>query len=195
MATAAANQISNELNSPYVSAALVDVVILLSSSTRKSIRAFLTSQLVSLRTARLKATTQISKGDILAQKLQAMSGAITIILQPVDRFFRNIPIDQALKDEPLFADILDSIASTVPLEIPSNISTNILGIAGFELLEGVESYGDLRDKLDEIVFRSARAVSFKEAANASLRSIDAKLEQVQDFIDLLTLMDTYGFSS
>ena len=80
---------------------------------------------------------------------------------------------------------LSNSKSTLPM-------TRLPGTLGTDILEGVSSYGDLRYKLDELLFRAARVTSLKSAANKGIYMLNNQIDKFNKFIDIIVDLNYRG---
>lgn len=172
--------------------AVTQLLIALSRPVRSQIRAFLSAQEGKLLVAKAKAVSETLRANVLADKINAYGGVVSAMLAPVDRALSIIPLDSAVKESKTLSDFLKSIADSVPIRIPATQATVIAGIGGFDFFEGVTSYRDLRDKVDELFFRAARATAVSTYAQTASFLVDEQLDKIRAYIEVI---DTLDFST
>lgn len=191
MASKAADEIAREIDNSNITVTTVDLFLLLSKPLRHSLRNYFTGQLQYLSTAKKSLLSKLGKFDIIYNKLNTFNGILTQILNPVDRLYKSFPLDTILLENPDIAKVFNDILNFITIEIPETLS--IEGVEAVEILDGINSYGDLRDKIDELIFRSARSLSIREIVSNETKLIDNTIDKLQGYIDLIELLDTYGF--
>lgn len=191
MASKAADEIAREINNSNITVTIIDLFLLLSKPLRHSLRNYFTGQLQYLSTAKKSLLSKLGKFDIIYNKLNTFNGILTQILNPVDRLYKSFPLDTILLENPDIAKVFNDILNFITIEIPETLS--IEGVEAVEILDGINSYGDLRDKIDELIFRSARSLSIRENVSNETKLIDNTIDKLQGYIDLIELLDTYGF--
>jgi hypothetical protein len=166
--------------------AVVQLFIALSSTLRALLRVFLTSLLGQLKLAKATALTRIGQCDVLAQRINTSSAIIDETLAPIDRFLSVAPVDSALGMSPDLAALLKRIADFAPIKIPSSFLTN--GI-GYTLLEGVNSYGDLRKKGNDLAYLAVQATSVSYAAQTANKLVDDQILEVEAYLYILDTLE------
>jgi hypothetical protein len=125
--------------------------------------------------------------------MQIATATLDQILAPVENILNVIPLEAAgLQEIPEMADLLKEITESVPLQIPQTIATSISGLAGFDLLEGVNTFGDLKDKIEELGFRSARALSLSNYVEKGSFVIDGQIEKLRNILSIITEVNLIG---
>lgn len=191
MASKAAIEIASEINNSNITVTIVELFISLSKPLRHSLRNYATGQIQYLRIAKKTLLTKVNKIDIIYNKLNEFNGILTQILNPVDRLYKSFPLDTILLENPVIADVFDDILKFIPINIIETLSLN--NLSPVEMFDGIKSYGDLRDKTDELVFRSARLLSAKENLNSQSSLLDNIINKLQGYIDLVEVLDLNGF--
>ena len=190
----AAQSIANDLGlSGSYWPAIIQALIGLSQPSRQALENYLQSQLVYYSQTRDAVNYLSQKGDIVSNQINSLVTILTTITQPLLSFLRTYPIDSALKAIPEFSEMLGGLSNNVPLKIPYNISTQITGLAGFDLLDGVSSFQDLNDKLDEMIFRAARATALSNYAVQSTFIIDSEVDKINSLINILETLRYRNF--
>lgn len=108
---------------------------------------------------------------------------------PTENMLAVIPIDTLMRDTPELASVLRGISENIPLKIPSSVFLTIAGIGGFDFFEGITTYRDLRDKIDELKFRVARATSLSNYANTGINLVDAEIDKLAKYILIIDTLD------
>ena len=182
---------ATKVNSPYVSPILAQTLFVLSKPIRVQLLNFLQGQEAALSVAKGRLMSQLSFGDILSKKVQVLSSAVEIILEPADRLMAALPLDTIVKSSPELVAILKNIVDSVPVKIPEVTATAIAGIGGFDFFEGITSYKDLRRKIQELEFRAARATALTNYASAGMFYLDAQIDKVKAYIYTIELLSDF----
>jgi hypothetical protein len=186
-------QIANILNlSGDYWPAIIQAFIGLSVPVRESLYNYLLSQKIYLTQTIGQANYLAQKGDIVANQIQSLVGVINTILQPLDNFFKTFPIDSALKQIPEFSELMKSLSQSVPFNVPASISSQISEFAGFDFFDGVSSYQDLRDKIDELIFRSARASALSTYSSKATYYVDNQIDKINKYLDIIITLNAQG---
>lgn len=191
MASKAAIEISETLNNSNITVTIVDLFITLSKPLRHTLRNYFTGQLQYLTIVKKGLLSKVGKFDIIYNKLNEFNGILTQILAPIDRLYRSFPLDTILLENPDIAKIFDDILEFVTLNVSDVLQID--NVEAVEMLDGINSYGDLRDKIDELTFRMARSLSIRENLTNKTSLIDNTIDKLQSYIDLIELLDTSGF--
>lgn len=172
--------------------AIIQAFIGLSVPLRESLYNYLISQKIYYSQLKGTANFLATKGDIVGEQLNSLVEVLNTALQPLDNFFKSFPVDSALKQIPEFSELMSSLSKSVPFNIPASVGNTISEFAGFDFLEGVNSYQDLRDKIDELVFRAARAASLSTYASKSFYSIDDQVDKINKYLDIILTLNAEG---
>ncbi len=179
-----------------VSLGIIQFFIALSKPLRNTIRSYLEMMEAQLQVQKSKAIAEFKRGDFLSDKINKFRNAATIMLGPIDRLMQQIPIDSAINESPLLQDELVEQAQTLKDligSIPLTISPEVLSQIGFDdfsMFEGVNSYKDLRDKVDELEFRSARVVALSEYAVKGITYIENQLQKINIYKKIIEVLGT-----
>ena len=165
--------------------AIIQAFIGLSQSSRQALENYLQAQFVYYSQIRDSVNYLSQKGDIVSNQINSLVTVLNTITQPLLNFFRTYPVDSALKAIPEFSEMLGELANNVPLKIPYSIASQITGLSGFDLLDGVSSFQDLNDKIDEMIFRAARATALSNYAYQGTFIVDNQLDKITSLIDIL----------
>jgi len=127
------------------------------------------------------------KGDVLGKKIQMMTSALHQVLSPIENTLNAIPLEAlGLQEIPEVADLLGEITKSVPLQIPTTVATSISGVAGFDALEGVNTFGDLKDKIEELGFRAARATSLSNYVEKGSFVAEEQIQKIRNILSIIT---------
>lgn len=184
-----AQEIADQIGSKFVTATLVQTFIALSKPVRLALKDFFSSVEITISAARAQALLFLGRGDIFANKLSVLSSALDQLLLPVDNMLRSVPLDSIAKESPEITSLMQRIADSIPLKIPTTIATTVAGFSGLDFFDGINSYQDLRDKLDDLEFRLARATSLSNYSSTGLAYLDSKLDEVRSYINLLNILN------
>ena len=166
---------------------LTQTFINLSSSVRNKIFDFLNGKIAYLEIYKAQLTTFSQKGDVVGRQLQIATAALNQLLSPVENILNVIPLEAiGLQEIPEVADLLKDITETVPLQIPQSIATSISGLAGFDLMEGVNTFGDLKDKIEELGFRAARATSLSNYVEKGSFVAEEQIQKIRNILSIIT---------
>jgi len=184
-----ASDISTQIGSSWVTPGLVQTFLVLSRPIRLSIKDFLSAQEATLQIQRGKLLTTIKTGDKLAEKMNALSSVVSEVLAPADRLLAAVPLDSIAKESPAIAEVLKNIADSVPIAIPVSLASTLSGLGGFDLFDGVTSYKDLRNRIDDLEFRLTRATALSNYASTGLEYVDNQLDKVRAYIQVIDLLN------
>ncbi len=172
---------------------LTQTFINLTQSIRGQIYTYISGKISYLETYKSSLVTLSRRGDVLGRQMQIATATLDQILAPVENILNVIPLEAAgLQEIPEMADLLKEITESVPLQIPQTIATSISGLAGFDLLEGVNTFGDLKDKIEELGFRSARALSLSNYVEKGSFVIDGQIEKLRNILSIITEVNLIG---
>lgn len=172
---------------------LTQTFINLSRSLRNKIYDLINSKLSYLEIYKKSLVDLNKKGDVLGRKIQVTTAALNQILSPIESILNVIPLEAlGLQEIPEVADLLNELTTNVPLSIPSTSATAISGLAGFDLLEGVNTFGDLKDKIEELGFRSARALSLSNYTEKGTFLADEQMKKLRDILSIITQINQIG---
>ena len=164
---------------------IIQAFIGLSQPARQALENYLQAQLVYYSQVRDSVNYLSQKGDIVSNQISGLVTVLTTITQPLLSFFRTYPADSALKAIPEFSEMLGELSNNVPLKIPYSIAAQITGLSGFDLLDGISSFQDLNDKIEEMIFRAARATALSNYASQSTFIVDNQVDKITSLIDIL----------
>lgn len=198
------SQISKQLEEEYgwsVSSGLIQFFYAISRPLRRAILQYLIVQEAQLHVVKTTMLATSRQGDVVSNKIKQVIIATNLLMEPVDKFIQLIPLDSVLQEYPeemqsissAVASFMDSIISTIPVAIPENIAATIKsvsGMEGFDFFEGVHNYKDLRDKVEELQFRAARATALSNYASAGIYALENKLSEIVKFKTILELLGT-----
>jgi hypothetical protein len=172
---------------------LTQTFINLTRSIRNQIFDFLNGKIAYLEIYKAQLVTFSQKGDVLGRQLQIATAALNQILAPVENILNVIPLEAVgLQEIPEVADLLKNITESVPLQIPQSVATSISGLAGFDLLEGVNTFGDLKDKIEELGFRAARATSLSNYAGKGSSVVDGQIDKLRNILSIISEVNLIG---
>jgi hypothetical protein len=180
-----------------IDARLVQFFINLSRPLRVGIKSFLSTQKASLlMTTRSTILFNIQSCDVVSNALQKQRLVVNSLLTPnsglVNTIINSIPLsgtDSSGADSgtlKLISDFLNSLIGSLPVAIPSYLD---MGTGDTEFFNGVKSYSDLKDKLDDIEYKIVAATSVSKHAANALTAIDKKLEVIDQWIMMLDAID------
>lgn len=172
---------------------LTQTLINLTSSIRMQLYDFIDAKISYLTIYKAQLTTFSQKGDVVGRQLQIATAALNQLLAPVENILNVIPLEAiGLQEIPEVADLLKDITETVPLQIPQSVATSISGLAGFELMEGVNTFGDLKDKIEELGFRAARATSLSNYAEKGSAVVDGQIDKLRNILSIIVEVNLIG---
>lgn len=172
---------------------LTQTLINLTAFIRGQIYNYLNSKLAYLELYKGELTTLSRKGDVLSKRILIMTSTLHQILSPVENLLNAIPLEAlGLQEIPEVADLLNEITQTVPLQIPASTATSISGLAGFDLLEGVNTFGDLKDKIEELGFRAARATALSTYVEKGSFVAEEQIQKLRNILSIITQINTIG---
>jgi hypothetical protein len=214
-----AKEISTELNTKWevtwITPWVVQIFIVLSLPVRRFLVSTLRSQRALFLLKKQDVVLQTRKGDSLANQLFSLRAAASLALQPVSDVLRVFPLDTILKEIPdanqfignLTTDVTDisKVSINSALDYLSKLSPEIAkflsesisftpisinsSFEGFDAFDGVDSFQDLQDKIDELLFRTSRAVALSTYANSTSSYIDMLLKKFDIYIDIIETLD------
>jgi len=161
------------------------VVTILSKSFRNAMLTQLLLLENQLHIAKAALQLQVARADTISNAINELRPQLAQLLSPVDKFMQSYPLDQALAVEGVpyagdvkkeFTKFLQSLLNNLSLSIPSWLKTVVerSALAGFSF-DGINTYGDLKRKLDDLLFRSARATSLADQSAIGLAYIENEL--------------------
>lgn len=172
---------------------LTQTFINLSRPLRNKIYDLINSKLSYLEIYKSSLVGLSRRGDVLGRKIQTITTALNQILSPIENTLNVIPLEAlGLQEIPEVADLLNELTTNVPLSIPTTSASAISGLAGFDLLEGVNTFGDLKDKIEELGFRSARALSLSNYADKGSFLADEQMKKLRDILSIITQVNQIG---
>lgn len=157
---------------------------------RNSLREYLIAQRIAYLNTQKVSIFLSQKGDTAASQINSLREVILNLLQPLNNIFKVVPVDKALNDIPEVAEFLSNLSKSVPLAIPDSVATTITGVAGFDFLDGITSFQDLQDRLDDLLFRASRATSLSTYGNKAIYVVEGQLEMINNYINVLDTLDT-----
>jgi hypothetical protein len=169
--------------------ALVQTLIVLSKPLRTAMLSYFESAEAYLNIQRAGILIWSSNADVLSNTLRVVFAAANKLLEPLDSFMQAFPLDTIAKEVPEITDLLDTIKKNVPIKIPATVAVTISGLGGLDFFDGIESYSDLRDKIDDLEFRLIRATAFSTYMSGTLASVDAEIEKVTIYKTILNYLD------
>jgi hypothetical protein len=101
----------------------------------------------------------------------------------------NSTTDSLSKVSPAFSSFLQTLTQSIPVKIPAAAISDVLG-SGFDFFDGISSLKDLQNKLDDLIFRSARATAVSTYVGAGGSYLSNLLTQIQVYADLLLTLDS-----
>lgn len=172
---------------------LTQTFINLSRPLRNKIYDLISSKLSYLEIYKSSLVGLSRRGDVLGRRVQILTGALNQILSPIENTLNVIPLEAlGLQEIPEVADLLNELTTNVPLSIPTTSASAISGLAGFDLLEGVNTFGDLKDKIEELGFRSARALSLSNYSEKGSFLADEQIKKLRDILSIITQINQIG---
>jgi hypothetical protein len=172
---------------------LTQTFINLTRSIRNQIYDYINGKIAYLEIYKAQLVTFSQKGNVLGRQLQIATAALNQILAPVENILNVIPLEAiGLQEIPEVADLLKNITESVPLQIPQTVATSISGIAGFDLLEGVNTFGDLKDKIEELGFRSSRALSLSNYTSKGSSVVDGQIDKLRNILSIIVEVNLIG---
>jgi hypothetical protein len=96
------------------------------------------------------------------------------------------------KISPELSSIISDILNFIPVKIPLQALSSTLGLNAFDFFDGINSFADLQEKVEDLEFRLARATALSTYANAGSSFIDNLLKKANIYIDIIETLDTNG---
>lgn len=166
---------------------LTQTLINLTSPIRGTIYNYFNSKLTYLEIYKSSLVSLSRKGDVLGRKIQIMTTTLNQVLSPIENALNVIPLEAlGLQEIPEVADLLSEITKSVPLQIPTTVATSVSGLAGFDALEGVNTFGDLKDKIEELGFRAARATSLSNYVEKGSFVAEEQIQKIRNILSIIT---------
>jgi len=207
----------------WVSPLIVQIFIVLSNPVRNAIYAFLQTAIAALNEQKAILVTQSLKGDGLANQIAVLESGTAQALQPITQLLQVLPLDtiinespdaqeflgdayQSVRGELTFDNFMDSVAkispdfsgfindliSFVPVKISLEAISNTFG-SNYEFFDGVTNFQDLRERIEELEFRSARAAALSSYARAGSTYIDIQIQKIEVYLDVIVTINTGVF--
>lgn len=166
---------------------LTQTLINLTSPIRGTIYNYFNSKLAYLEIYKGSLVSLSRKGDVLGRKIQIMTTTLNQVLSPIENTLNVIPLEAlGIQEIPEVADLLSEITKSVPLQIPTTVATSVSGLAGFDALEGVNTFGDLKDKIEELGFRAARATSLSNYVEKGSFVAEEQIQKIRNILSIIT---------
>jgi hypothetical protein len=185
-----ADDINLKLGITWVTPLLVQIFIIISAKARDIIYSYLLGLKASLITQKAKIVKDTQKYNTIAQKLNDLRIATSIVSEKINSILRVVPLDSTLTAIPEVNAFLETLVSGVPLKIPENAILNTMGIGGFELLEGITDYNSFRNKIDDIQYRLTRATALSTYAQAGSAYIDNLLQKIDIYLEIIVTLNS-----
>lgn len=172
---------------------LTQTFINLTSSIRSQIYNYINGQISYLETFKSGLVTLSQRGDKISKKINSLTTSLNQVLTPIENILNSIPIQASgLQEIPEISDLLNTITETVPLKIPETTATSISGLAGFDFLEGVNTFRDLKDKIEELGFRASRAASLSNYVEKGSFISDEQIQKLKNILSIITQINQIG---
>jgi len=94
-----------------------------------------------------------------------------------------------------FSDLLSDLIDFIPLKLPVstlNAIGGVTGLGGFDFLYGVNSLGDLLERVEDLEFRLTRATALSTYASAGSAMIDNQIQKTEVYLDLIETLAVEG---
>jgi hypothetical protein len=189
MSSSVAKEISDQIGSKYVTPAIVQTFLVLSKPVRQTMQTFLDSAEAWVIQQHATALIWSNQGNLVTDKLNVAFGALNDLLYPIDNFIQAIPLDSIAKESSEVTEVLRTITENVPIRLPSSVAVVVTTAAGFDFFDGINSYGDLRDKIDDLEFRLVRATAFSTYVSGTLAYLDNQLDKIRAYRRVITLLN------
>ena len=167
---------------------VVSALVALSFPIRSSMITFLNTAKAFLIASTASIIGTVAKADVIAQELATVSNAGRVALAPFDTFLGMIPFKQLAEASPNVVGQLQNIFGNTPVIIPDNLLTEILDINKFDVFAGVTNYQSLKTKLNELEFRTQRAVTLASRASALSTNVHQAIATIDMYLDIFTRM-------
>lgn len=185
-------QIAQYIEDTYnytVSPAICQLFYVLTRPFRRALLGYIEVLIAQLYVQKGAAVLLTKRGDVVSNNVKNLTTAVNTMLEPLDKFFATFPLDTValeVYDELAIGnakdEVIGDIAGDVPLKIPASVWTALKTASGVENLEffnGINSYSDLRDKIDELEFRAARATALSNYAANGVAYYQNKIEKLE----------------
>ena len=204
---------------PWVTATIVQIFLVLSKEVRDILYAFLQTQKAALDTAKAKLVRESMKGNGLAEQINSLQVATAISLQPITQLLQLLPLDTiinelpdaqnllgdsyknlsgeltfdkfmdgASKISPDFASFINGLISFVPVKIALGAISNTFG-SNYEFFDGVQNFEDLRQRIEDLEFRLARATALSSYAQAGSAFVDNQIAKIEVYLDIIVTVN------
>lgn len=197
----------NVTNNPYLlhatSPAAVQLFIALSIPVRQTIKAYCDTLIAMLEVQKGKLLLTVSKADIISHKIESLVTVLQEVMAPVDRFFQMFPVDTVLNELPEItepveetrqaaADLIDDFANSTTFKIPPMVIEIFggLGFDGSDFFSDVNSYQDLRNKVDSLIYKLARSTSLADRAASGIYYFENQIQKLKVYQTIINLIST-----
>ena len=168
---------------------LIDSLLALSAPERDKLHNFLCNVLSQVRVFLSTASSQVEKFDYVSDYINKLHTALTEALSPVEQFLYARPVDAVLLKSPLLVDLYQEVMSYIPIKIPAAVSDALDTIVGADFLDGIYSFHDLKDKIDELAFKAARVTSLRTYSEGVVFILNNYIEKIKKICDILVMLE------
>ena len=165
----------------FIGHAEVRVALNLAIPLRQLLQTYLLRWKASLTSKKDDLITRASRGDIVSNKIAEQQRLVERALAPVEALMQRIPWEKIAGDSQGFADLLNQMVDAIPAAIPETGLTEDLK----EFFEGIQSYGDLKNKIRELSYESQRALALSTYVNRLDKKVDNNLDRIEAYLELL----------
>jgi hypothetical protein len=165
---------------------VVSALVGLSFPLRAALIAFFNAYRVILIQDKAKLVGLISQANVVAEQIAVVANAGRAAMAPFDTILGAIPFAQMAENCPLIVGEMGQIIDALPTQIPSTFISQAANIDGFDIFAGVTDYNSMTNKLDELAFRSQRALSASDRLSKQSAELDRALELMDQYLDILS---------
>lgn len=183
------------------SPATVQLFIALSLPVRRAIQTQLEVLEGLLAVQKTYFLLSLNKYDVISQQIEAIVPLLDELLAPLDRFFKIFPVDTILRESPEVASFVDEMKQSAsdlmtdlvgpnPIKIPQWLidAFKDLGVDPGEIFSNVNSYQDLRNKVNDLIYKLARSTSLKSRASNGIAYIENQLKKIEIYKTIIQLV-------
>ena len=159
----------------------VRVILNLAVPVRQLIRTYLLRWKAGLVSEKDNLVTRVARGDVVANKIAEQRRLLERALEPIEALMQRIPWEKIAADSPGVAKLLNQMIDAVPAAIPETGLTEDMK----EFFEGIQSYGDLKNKIRELSYDAQRVLAISTHVNRLNKKVDNNLDRIAAYLELL----------
>ena len=119
-----------------------------------------------------------TQANTVSTFIGAMITAMEVALSPIDSALSSIPFAEMAQACPTMQDLFNIIVNNISITLPAAGLANYVGLGGFDLFEGVNSFTDLKRKVRELAFRAQQATRVSNYANTMVNQLNSQLQKI-----------------